>query len=144
LGTYLTSYRAALTPTAPLLDQRNLIFRPLKFRARASVTWDHGPFSARVLANHVGGYINDVPTVRQEVDSYTPIDLSLTWRLGGDSEVGNSLFERVSLTLEVRNLFDVEPPYVNIAPSGNGSGGYDATAANPLGRVFGAIARVAF
>jgi iron complex outermembrane receptor protein len=30
----------------------------------------------------------------------------------------------------------VQPPYVNIAPNQNGSGGYDATAANPIGRMF--------
>lgn len=140
-GTYLTNYHVAQTPAAPLLDQRNLIFRPLTFRARASVTWDHGPFSARLLANHVGGYTNNLPTVPQQVHSYTPLDLSLTWRL--DDSGGRSLLSRFSLTFDARNLFDVGPPYVNIAPSVNGSGGYDATAANPIGRVFSVTARVA-
>jgi iron complex outermembrane receptor protein len=141
-GTYLTSYHVAQTPAAPMLDQRNLIFRPLTFRARASVTWDHGPFSARLLANHVGGYTNNLPTVPQEVDNYTPLDLSLTWRLD-ESGIASSL-ERFSITAEVRNLFNVGPPYVNIAPSGNGSGGYDATAANPIGRIFAITGRVSF
>jgi iron complex outermembrane receptor protein len=142
-GMYLTTYRVATTPAAPLLDQRNLIFRPLTFRARASVTWDHGPFSARLLANHVGGYTNNVPAGGQEVDSYTPIDLSFTWRFD-ESGVGASPVDRFSITLEARNLFDVDPPYVNISPSVNGSGGYDATAASPLGRVFSMTARIAF
>ena len=142
-GTYLTTYRVAQTPVAPLLDQRNLIFRPLTFRARASVTWDHGPLSARLLAQHVGGYINNVPVIPQEVDNFTPIDLSLTWRLN-ESGIGSSLLDRFSITAEVRNLFDVGPPYVNIAPSVNGSGGYDATAASPLGRLFSVTARIAF
>jgi iron complex outermembrane recepter protein len=141
-GTYLTSYRTALTPAAPLLDQRNLIFRPLTFRARASVTWDHGPLSARLLASHVGGYTNTVPLAPQEVDAYTPLDLSVTWRIN-ESGIASSL-DAFSITAEVRNLFDVGPPYVNLAPSVNGSGGYDATAANPIGRVFAITARVAF
>jgi len=141
-GTYLTSYHVAQTPAAPLLDQRNLIFRPLTFRARASVTWDHGPFSARLLASHVGGYTNNVPAIVQEVHAYTPLDLSLTWRLDA-AGVGRTVLSRLSITLDVRNLLDSGPPYVNIAPSVNGSGGYDATAANPIGRVFGVTARMA-
>jgi iron complex outermembrane receptor protein len=37
--------------------------------------------------------------------------------------------------LEARNLFDEDPPFVNVAPSANGSGGYDATVTNPIGRL---------
>jgi len=33
---------------------------------------------------------------------------------------------------------------VNIAPSVNGSGGYDATAADPIGRLFAASVRKSF
>jgi iron complex outermembrane receptor protein len=33
---------------------------------------------------------------------------------------------------------------VNIAPTANGSGGYDATAASPIGRMFALGARLAF
>ena len=50
----------ALTPKAPLIDRLDYIFNPLKFKARGSVTWDHGPFSARVQAIHVGGYFNNL------------------------------------------------------------------------------------
>ncbi|MBV9883318.1 MAG: TonB-dependent receptor [Sphingomonadaceae bacterium] len=141
-GTYLTSYHVAQTPAAPLLDQRNLIFRPLTFRARGSVSWDHGPFSARLLASHVGGYVNIVPAVPQNVSSYTPVDFSLTWRLN-QSGIATPL-RNFSITAEVLNMFNVGPPYVNIAPSTNGSGGYDATAASPIGRMFALTGRVAF
>jgi len=140
-GTYLTDYHVAQTPAAPMLDLRNFIFRPLTFRARASVTWDHGPFSMRVLASHVGGYTNNVTAVTQEVSSYTPIDLALTWRLNGGGDESTQR-DALSVSLEVRDLFDTGPPYVNIAPSVNGSGGYDASAASPIGRVFAVTARV--
>jgi iron complex outermembrane receptor protein len=141
-GTYLTDYHVAVTPTAPLRDQRNLIFRPLKFKARGSVVYNHGPLSARLLVTHVGGYTNDVIVPNEKVKSYTPVDLALTWRIGRD---GTGLFGgEASFGLEVRNMFDEDPPYVNIAPSGNGSGGYDATAASPVGRLFAASVRVGF
>jgi iron complex outermembrane receptor protein len=142
-GTYLTSYRVAISPAAPLLDRRNRIFQPLKFKARASVSWIHGPLTARVLATHVGGYLNDAIVPNESVTSYTPVDLSVSWTFGRDSG-WNPFGSEVTLGAEVRNLFDEDPPYVNLAPSGNGSGGYDATAASPVGRMFAASVRAKF
>ena len=142
-GTYLTKYRVALTPSAPLIDRLNFIFNPLKFRARASVTWDHGPFSARVLANHVNGYFNNLTAGGQSIGSYTPVELNLTYRIGDRNATG--FFDKgMTLSLEVRNLFDIDPPYVNLAPSGNGSGGYDASASDPIGRLFAVSLRKSF
>ncbi|WP_164549788.1 TonB-dependent receptor plug domain-containing protein [Altericroceibacterium xinjiangense] len=141
-GTYLTDYKVAVAPAAPLVDQLNIIFQPLRFKARATATWDHGPLTARVLATHVGGYTNNLVTPSEDVDSFTPVDLTLTWRVG--ESFGNSFTRGLELIGEVRNLFDLDPPYVNLAPSGNGSGGYDATAANPIGRQFAVGARVRF
>lgn len=142
-GTYLTDYRVALTPTAPLLDRLNFIFNPLKFRARASVTWDHGPLSVRILANHVNGYFNNLTAAGQNVDSYTPIELNLTYRIGDRNATG--FFDKgMAISFEVRNVFDVDPPYVNLAPSSNGSGGYDASASDPIGRLFAVSLRKAF
>jgi iron complex outermembrane receptor protein len=50
----------------------------------------------------------------------------------------------MSLSFEVRNVFDKAPPYVNIAPNGNGSGGYDATTSDPTGRLFAVSLRKSF
>ncbi len=142
-GTYLTDYRVAITPTAPLLDQRNLIFRPLKFKARASVSWIHGALTSRLMATHVGGYTNDAITPNEKVDSYTPVDLFVSYTFGQE-ESWSPFGTEITIGGEIRNIFDQDPPYVNIAPSGNGSGGYDATAASPIGRVFAASLRVKY
>lgn len=142
-GTYLTKYRVAITPTAPLNDQLNLIFNPLKFKLRGSVTWEHGPFSLRALLTHVNGYTNNIAKPAQKVKSFNPVDLALTWKVGDDDAEG-FLARGLTFGIEVRNAFDEKPPYVNIAPSGNGSGGYDATAADPTGRVFAASIRKSF
>jgi iron complex outermembrane recepter protein len=142
-GTYLTKYRVALTPTAPLINRLDFIFNPLKFRARGSVTWDNGPFTARITASHVGGYFNNLTAGGQKVSSYTPVELGLTYRLGDKG--GSGFFEKgLAFNIEVRNLFDVDPPYVNVAPSGNGSGGYDATASDPIGRFIAVSVRKSF
>ncbi|HEU4651427.1 MAG TPA: TonB-dependent receptor, partial [Croceibacterium sp.] len=142
-GTYLTKYEVAVTPTAPLVDRRNIIFNPLKFKARTSAIWDHGPISTRLTWTHVNGYINNVPTIPEEVSSFNPIDLAFTFTIGDDSASG-FIAKGFTFGFEVRNLFDEDPPYVNITPSGNGSGGYDATAADPIGRLFAASIRKAF
>jgi len=141
-GSYLLDYEVAVSPDGALVDQLNNIFQPLKFKARLSAEWEHGPVTARVLATHVGGYNNTLVNPVQQVGSYTPVDLSVTWRLG--DSLGIERIQGLALSAEVRNLFDTDPPYVNLAPGGNGSGGYDATAANPAGRMFALGARLAF
>jgi iron complex outermembrane recepter protein len=136
-GTYLTDYETRQTPTAPVTDQLNQIFQPLRFKARASLGWEKGPFTALVRATHLNGYTNTAVTPNERVDSYTPVDLNLSWQLGEDDKA-------MTFGLEVRNLFDTRPPYVNIAPSVNGSGGYDATTTDPIGRLFAASVRKKF
>jgi iron complex outermembrane recepter protein len=136
-GTYLTEFKTAQTPTAPLISQLNQIFQPLRFKAQASVSWDNGPFGARVRAQHLNGYVNTAVTPNQPVSSYTPVDLSLTWKIGDRATP-------FTFGFEVRNLFNVQPPYVNIAPSTNGSGGYDASASDPIGRQFAVSVRKTF
>ncbi|MBO9711702.1 TonB-dependent receptor [Sphingomonas sp.] len=141
-GTYLLKYKAAITASGTPIDRRNTIFFPLKFKARAMLTWDLDPVRAQVTVTHVGGYLNNAVTPSQNVDSYTPVDLSIAWNVGGEN--GHGLLRGLTLSAEVRNLFDVAPPYVNLAPSGNGSGGYDATAANPIGRLFAVSLRAKY
>ena len=139
-ATYLTRFEAAISPAGALIDRRNTIFFPLKFKARASVTWDLGAIRTQLTATHVGRYTNNAVAPIEKVKSYTPIDFSIGFAIDGDGSkriTGGKLI----IGLEVRNLFDIKPPYVNIAPSGNGSGGYDATVANPVGRTLAVSAR---
>jgi iron complex outermembrane recepter protein len=133
-GSYLTDFEVAITSSAPLADRLDTIFNPLKFKARGGVTWDRGPLQAAVMLTYVGGYTNNAVTPAEPVGSYTPVDVTFGWDLG--SLGSNALLQDLKLGLEVRNAFDTDPPYVNLAPSGNGSGGYDATSSNPIGRLF--------
>ena len=126
-GTYLTEYSTLQTPTAPSINQLNQIFQPLRFKANTIVTWEKGPNGARVRINYVNGYLNNAVTPNQNVSAYSPVDVTFTrWLFGVDTGF--------KLAFEVRNVFDQKPPYVNIAPSVNGSGGYDATTTDPIGR----------
>ena len=139
-GTYLTAYKVAITETAPFVNHLNDIYQPLRFRARASVVWDKGPIRARILARYVGGYKNTAVTPTQKVSSYKPIDLTLFWHVG-DAESSDFFKSGATIGFEIQNVFNAGPPYVNIAPSGNGGGGYDPTAASPIGRLFAVSVR---
>lgn len=133
-GTYLTKYSTQQAPAAPFINQLNQIFQPLRFKMRAGVVWNQGPFEVGVRATHLGGYTNTAVTPNQQVSSYTPVDLNVSWRIG---DPGRAFV----FGLEVRNAFNQQPPYVNLAPSVNGSGGYDATTTDPIGRFFAASVR---
>ncbi|MEN7535590.1 TonB-dependent receptor plug domain-containing protein [Aurantiacibacter flavus] len=140
-GTYLTKFDTAVTPSAPVLDRLNYIFEPLRFKARATVAWARDDLRVRAVVHHVGGYTNDIATPEQQVDSYTPIDLGFTYFVNGEDGV---LGGPLAIGLEVFNVFDIDPPYAQLAPNGNGSGGYDATASDPIGRRFAVSLRKSF
>jgi iron complex outermembrane receptor protein len=135
-GTYLTKFDAAVTSQGRRVDRLNTIYNPLKFRARGSLTWDYGTVSSRMTINYVNSYDNNNVTPIQKVGTYTPIDLAVT--LHGDDVSWLGAFGKgFSVGLEATNVFDKKPPYVNVGQSGNGGGGFDPTAASPIGRLIG-------
>jgi iron complex outermembrane recepter protein len=133
-GTWLTTYDVAITANAEMTDRLNTIFNPLKLKLRAGAGWSSGPWSAQATITRVHGYQNNAVTPVQGVSPYTPVDFAFNVDLGqwGSGAWLNDL----RLGVEIRNAFDEDPPYVNVAPSSNGSGGYDATVTNPVGRLF--------
>jgi iron complex outermembrane receptor protein len=74
------------------------------------------------------------------VDSYSTFDLHLSHQF----ESGIAPAGGLTLALDVSNLFDADPPFVDIPQSQNGGGGFDPTMANPIGRVISVSASVKF
>jgi len=132
-GTYFFNYRLTQTPGAPVENVVNTIGYPLRFRARGSAGWSNGPITAFAFVNYLNAFTNNLATPVQRVSSYTTIDASFAYAFASDHAVLNG----VRIGLDVRNLFDTDPPFVNIASNGNGGGGFDPQTANPLGRVIG-------
>lgn len=131
-ATYFDTYEVAITPTADRADQLNTIFNPLRFKARANVTWSRGGMLGAMYVNYLDSYDNNLVTPLQTVDGKTTVDLNLSY-----SFQGQGFGEGLRAALDVVNLFDAEPPFVNIAQSPNGGGGFDPTLNNPVGRVVG-------
>jgi iron complex outermembrane receptor protein len=142
-GMWMTDFNVSITPTGTPKDYLNKIFQPAEFRTRVGVVWNMGDWRTELRSTYLNGYDNNTLLVPQSVSSYMPVDLSVAWNVGGGD--GADFFSSgLVLGFEVRNLFDEDPPYVNIAPGGNGSGGYDATAANPIGRLYSVNLRKSF
>jgi len=136
MTTYFTTYDVAITPAADRIDQLNTIYNPLEFKARADVTWRLGGFTGALFVNHFGPYDNVLSNPVQEVNSKTTFDLNLYYNFQGEG-----FTKGLSVGLDAINLLDEDPPFVNIAQSPNGGGGFDPTLNNPVGRILGLTLR---
>jgi iron complex outermembrane receptor protein len=121
-ASYFTKLETAAAPGAPQVDVLNTINFPQRFRARGDLGWRGEAFSALAFINYVNGYDQTGVTPIRKIDSFTTVDL----HFGYDA---SALVSGLSLSLDVQNALDKDPPFVNIA------GGYDPQSASPLGRL---------
>lgn len=136
-GMYVADYKEAITPSADLVDLKNQIFKPLTLRGTGRFSWMNGPYSANLRMYYTGSYDNVFVDPVDGVDSNLTFDLGASMRIG-DAD-GGSFSDGWMLGLDIRNLFDEEPPYVNVFPFG-----YDPTAADPMGRLWSVSLRKTF
>ena len=103
------------------LNRANVGAPNQQLRTAAGVGWTGESIRLNAMVRHVGAYQDDRGG---DIDSFTTLDanvrFSLGALLGGGSET--------SITLGTANLFDADPPYVDIA------GSYDPRSADPRGR----------
>jgi iron complex outermembrane receptor protein len=127
-GTYFTEYKFESVPGSGLIDVVNTINFPQKFRLQgnAGITLDrvHG----RITVNHLSGYANTTVTPTQHVHTYNTVDLLL----------GFDVTDNFTLDLDIRNLFNKYPPFVDTTY------GYDPQSANPVPRLFSVTAGIKF
>ncbi len=127
-----TQYEVQFTPGGAYFNVLNSIGYPLRLRMRGDIGWAYGPFTTKLFVNFVNGYDNTETTPTQSVSSFVTEDLDVAFDAGHVLQWG--LARDLTFTVHVTNIGNVTPPYVNI-PIGDGGGGYDGTAASPLGRV---------
>lgn len=123
-ATYVLNYDFAVTQLARPIEQVGNINYPVSFRGRVFAGWQSGGFSANLMLNHVGGYRNNLATPIQQVKSWNPVDFDI-----GYAFEGGGALDGLAVGLNVTNLFDSDPPFVNIA------GGWDSGQASALGRL---------
>jgi iron complex outermembrane recepter protein len=119
--TRIDSLKTAVAPGATAVEVVNTLNFPQRWRGRATLGWSRGQFDSLLTLNHVGSYRQTGVTPVREIASLRTVDLHTGLKL--DEE------DSLSLTLDVQNLLDKEPPFVNL------SGGYDPQTANPILRM---------
>lgn len=134
-ATKILSFERSIISGTPLLDVVSTINNPVGFAARVYAGIDVGAFSGTVFANYYGGYDNDSVAPVQEVPSHTEIDLALRYTV----ESLIPMMEAVTLTLDVQDLFDNDPPYVQ-----NGNLAFDPNAHSAIGRTVAVGLRTRF
>ncbi len=123
-GTYLLSYKFAISPVAAPVDQKGNINYPVDLRFRSSANWSKHGASAEVTLNYVNGYNNNLVTPIQRVSSWTTFDVHVGYEFQEDSRILRGL----ALSIDTTNIFDVKAPFVNI------QNGFDPGQASALGR----------
>lgn len=132
-GTYFTTYKAAISSTSILRDRLNELFNPLRFRGRARLNWqsDSGLDAAATLF-YTNSYTNPTAPI-QKIGAQATVDLHFGIDLG--KQTGDPIAQGLKVGFNVRNLFDTDPRFVNIAPGESSGGGYDPTIGSPVGRL---------
>ncbi len=128
VASYFTELSTAAAPGAALVDVRNTINFPQRFRGRAQIGWRQGGLNAIAFVNYTNAYDQTGVTPVRRIDEYTTLDLHLGYDL-------DTLWDGLSVALDAQNVTDEDPPFVNL------SGGYDPQSASPIGRLVGISVR---
>lgn len=126
LRTNATNYLTYETQSGAgtFVDRLNDIAYPAEWSGRVSAGWEKGGLSTQVSVDYINSYNNTFSVLLPTVDSYTKVDADIAYRFDGEG-----LREGLRVGLNIRNLFDENPPVVDY---GNG---YDPSKASALGRV---------
>jgi len=130
-GTKVLNFDVSAAPGAALLNYVNTINHPLSFQGRATLDWSGFDFFSRVRVNYQDSYSNNLVTPAEEIGSYTTVDFDFGYVFSAPTVV-----QGLKLSLVVTDLFNSQPPFVNLAPVAAGGGGYDPQNASPIGRIF--------
>jgi iron complex outermembrane receptor protein len=128
-GTYLFKYAQSNTPTDPLVNIVSTQTNPINLKARGSAAWNRLGVGAAGFINFENGYRDVLSTPNRGISPWTTIDLQLSYQTPGDALgwLGNTQF-----ALNVQNLFNVNPPFLN---NGQVGLGYDQENADLYGRM---------
>ena len=125
-GQYIIDSTRQVTSVAPESEAVNIVFLPVDLKMRGGVALTRSNLSGGLFVNYVDSYRDPSNLTDPKVDSWTHVDLNLKYNFDSRAE----LTRRTALTLNVQNLFDRDPPFIE-----NRLGtGFDPTNATPLGR----------
>ena len=129
-GDHIIEIEDRISPDAESVDRVDTLFNPTDLRVRGSVSWTYRDFDSSLFINYVSDYTNDTAVPETRVDSWTTVDIRLSYTTKRNS--ASSVLGDLEIALVAMNLLDEDPPQVeatNLA-----SFGYDPSNSNALGR----------
>jgi iron complex outermembrane receptor protein len=159
-GTYFEKFdqHFGANPSFSVLNTSgfNGVFPSIQAKARTNIGFDVGKFSTDLFWNWIGSYQNwsgstFAPLTRDAngnpngggdtVDATNTFDLHVAYRMDIKKTI-----DELSLSLDVRNITDEDPPFFNGNQGGfmGGAWGYDNYTANPVGRLITLGVRTSF
>jgi len=127
-ATHLFKFKRSLSSQSPVLNILDTISNPLSWQGRAYATYRHNSgFGATLYANYWGDYLNDSVNPAVKVDEWYTFDLTLRY----DLPQNEGFLSGMGVTLDVRNVFDRSPHYVQ-----NGTLAFDPQVSDIVGRFF--------
>jgi outer membrane receptor protein involved in Fe transport len=130
-GTWLRNFSEAQTPNAPLASLLNTQNEPVNLRLRATTGWELNGFGTLIAANFTNSYRDTASVPERRIDSWTTIDVQLRYDFP-ESAAADSWLHGMRLELNARNVFNVDPPFLNNQVTYIG---YDQENADPYGRL---------
>lgn len=118
-GNYILSREQSAVAGQPFLD---LVHTQTKLRVATTLGTTIGGFRGQIVWQHSGGYeiIPQASNLQQaRIDAFNVFNLFLQFDFAGES-----LLKDVTLTLNVDNIFDQDPPLFRGGSSTGGTGGY--------------------
>lgn len=128
-GTWLQDFSEAQTPDAPLTSLLNTQNEPVNLRLRATADWQFHGFGTLVSANFTNSYRDTASTPERRIDAWTTIDMQLRYDF---PQAADSSLHGMRIELNARNVFNVDPPFLNNQVEFIG---YDQENADPYGRL---------
>jgi len=128
-ATYLLRYAQSNTPTSSLDNIVSTQNNPINLRARGSAAWERRGFGVAGFVNFENSYRDTISVPSRGVSPWTTLDMQLSYQTPRDAFgwLGNT-----QVALNVQNLFDVRPPFLNNSAVGIG---YDQENADLYGRL---------
>jgi outer membrane receptor protein involved in Fe transport len=130
-ATHVLAYKQQGSSTSPVVSSLGVPGQPVDWRGRAYASLISGRFGGTLGVNYVDSYANPLaPAGQQKIDSWTTVDLILTYDLRRGASKGSRF------NLSIQNLLDKNPPHLDPVSGSNivYPVGFDPANANPLGR----------
>lgn len=125
-ATYILEHSIKQTTGTPALERKGTYGYPVDFKARSSLSVYFSGISGFLAINYTDSYKNPVSENNKKIDSFTTFDLNIGLSFNGFLRRNPEGLHQLSLNIV--NLFDVDPPFVDSFIA------YDGANADPLGR----------